>query len=126
MNSIVTILTNPTFALGFIAGAATGIGGMVIAYQSATTIHWARHNEEAKLLRTHNNKLYTKVLLASSMAIPFATLVAIIALLTLNMGSIEQIGAAAIAGIIIIIAGYKSTRYEKEIDTTLNVNAEEK
>ena len=124
MNSIITILTNPTFALGFIAGAATGIGGMVIAYQSATTIHWARHNPEAKLLRTHNNKLYTKVL-ASSMAIPFATLVAIIALLTLNMGSIEQIGAAAIAGIIIIIAGYKSTRYEKAIDHTLNTNQDE-
>lgn len=124
MSTIITTLTNPTFALGFAAGAATGIGGMVIAYQSATTIHWARHNPEAKLLRTHNNKLYTKVL-ASSMATPFATLVAIIALLTLNMGSIEQIGAAAIAGIIIIIAGYKSTHYDKEIDTTLNVNAEE-
>lgn len=124
MSTIITTLTNPTFALGFAAGAATGLAAMVIAYQSATTIHWARHNEEAKLLRTHNNKLYTKVL-ASSMAIPFATLIAIIALLTLNMGSIEQIGAAAIAGIIIIIAGYKSTHYEKEIDTTLNVNAEE-
>ena len=124
MSTIITTLTNPTFALGFAAGAATGLAAMVIAYQSATTIHWARHNEEAKLLRTHNNKLYTKVL-ASSMAIPFATLIAIIALLTLNMGSIEQIGAAAIAGIIIIIAGYKSTHCEKEIDTTLNVNAEE-
>lgn len=124
MSTIITTLTNPTFALGFAAGAATGLAAMVIAYQSATTIHWARHNEEAKLLRTHNNKLYTKVL-ASSMAIPFATLIAIIALLTLNMGSIEQIGAAVIAGIIIIIAGYKSTHYEKEIDTTLNVNAEE-
>lgn len=124
MSTVITTLSNPAFALGFAAGAASGIAAMVIAYQSATTIHWARHNEEAKMLRTHNNKLYTKAL-ASSMAIPFATLVAIIALLTLNMGSIEQIGAAAIAGIIIIIAGYKSTRYEKAIDHTLNTNQDE-
>lgn len=123
MSTVITTLSNPTFALGFAAGAATGLAAMVIAYQSATTIHWARHNEEAKLLRTHNNKLYTKVL-ASSMAIPFATLIAIIALLTLNMGSIEQIGAAVIAGIITTIAGYKSTRYEKAIDHTLNTNQE--
>lgn len=124
MSTVITTLTNPTFALGFAAGAATGLAAMVIAYQSATTIHWARHNEEAKMLRTRNNKLYTKVL-ATSMAIPFATLIAIIALLTLNMGSIEQISAAGIAAIIITIAGYKSTHYDKEIDNALNVNAEE-